>query len=246
MSDTEIQDTAVTDDATENATDATTATTDDDFDGIIADLEADRDTWKQRASDADKIVEALRERAEAAEKKQADAEAALAAAQTAADAGEADQADASGTPEKASQTDAGEPEPDAAVEGQRQNAEAAKWRKRLREAQVQHEAAIAALTAERDGLADTLARTRQAQVDARLAEAGLDMRVLTAGGHTLDTLVGDDGLIDNGRLDAAVADSLVAFQRPRKPSPNPLMGRGGADPAVRKNGKDIWDAAFRT
>jgi hypothetical protein len=237
--------TAVTDDDT--PTDSTT-TEDDEFDALITDLESDRDSWKGRAEDAEKMLDELRERAESAEKAQAAAELALKEAE-AATAGEADDTE---PPAEASAADAGEPtDGDAvdgkggdAVDGKGGNAEAAKWRKKLRDAEKEHETAIAALTAERDGLSDTLTRTRQSQIDARLAETGLEMRVLTAGGHTVDSLLGDDGLIDNDRLTAAVNESLAAFNRPRRPSPNPLVGRGGSGGVVQKSGAQVWREAF--
>jgi hypothetical protein len=86
---------------------------------------------------------------------------------------------------------------------------------------------------ERDELADTLTRTRQAIVDRALGEAGLNKRLLTAAGYTLDSLVDDEsGLISSDKLSAAVDEAVREFgvtPKSRRPAPNPLVGRGGGD-----------------
>lgn len=80
---------------------------------------------------------------------------------------------------------------------------------------------------ERDALADTLARTRQSIVDRAVSAAGLDPRLLTAAGHTADSLVGDDGLIDHDALADAIAATKREFRVSNGLQPNPQQGHAG-------------------
>jgi hypothetical protein len=108
------------------------------------------------------------------------------------------------------------------------NHEAARWRRRLRESEQQ--------VTERDQtiteLRDTLERTRQSVVDNAVAAANLDPRLLVAAGHTVDTLVGDDGLIDHERLSQAIAATAEQFRVRRTPAPNPQQGTGSHHPGA--------------
>lgn len=100
--------------------------------------------------------------------------------------------------------------------------EAKRYRLRLRDAER-----------ERDELRDTLERTRAAIVDNAVQAAGLDPRLLAAAGHTVDTLVGDDGLIDPAKLSEAVTATAQEFRVPpkgRPPQPNRQQGTGGGQP----------------
>ncbi|MBB2770548.1 UNVERIFIED_ORG: hypothetical protein GGE11_001443 [Mycolicibacterium obuense] len=97
---------------------------------------------------------------------------------------------------------------------------------------------------ERDELRDTLARTRQAIVDNAVQTVGLDPRLLAAAGHTLDSLVGDDGLIDPAKLSEAVTATAQEFRvtpKGRPPAPNPQQGRPGPAP----KGKASWSKALK-
>jgi len=104
--------------------------------------------------------------------------------------------------------------------------EAARYRQRLR-------ATEAELATARDAHAattDVLTRQRQALVDATLAAAGLDARLLAAAGHTVDEFVGDDGLVDRAKIAEAAKAAVVEFGvQPRRsgPRPNPQQGRPG-------------------
>ncbi len=167
--------------------------------------------------------------------------------------------DASGTVEEDSTPpESNDDEPDET----NPNREAAKYRKRLREAeqkltdaQTEHETAIEALTkghtdtvaqltTERDSLAELLARTRESIVDQALTAADIDPRLFTAAGHTIDGLLAADELIDPEKLNDAVTDTR-AMQTPpaRRPAPNPLVG-GGSDAEPAESGKEVWARAF--
>jgi hypothetical protein len=102
------------------------------------------------------------------------------------------------------------------------NREAKRYRLKLRE--TERECAT---------LRDTLTRTRQAIVDTAVNAAGLDPRLLAAAGHTLDTLVGDDGLIDAAKLSEAISSAAQEFNiaaKGRPPKPNFQQGSAGGQP----------------
>lgn len=114
-------------------------------------------------------------------------------------------------------------------DGSRSNREK-RYRLRLREAER-----------ERDELRDTLTRTRRAIVDNAVQAAGLDPRLLAAAGHTLDTLVGDDGLIDPGKLSEAVTVTAREFRitpKGRPPQPNRQQGTGSGQPPAKSSWAD--------
>jgi hypothetical protein len=96
---------------------------------------------------------------------------------------------------------------------------------------------------ERDELRDTLQRTRQSIVDKAVQTSGLDPRLLAAAGHTLDSLVGDNDLIDH----AALADAVTATKREFRVSnglqPNPQQGHGGG---VQARGEASWSKALKS
>ncbi|AKK28206.1 hypothetical protein [Mycobacterium sp. EPa45] len=131
---------------------------------------------------------------------------------------------------------------------QRTTNEAARYRTRLRAAEADlAEARITAewLIAESRDMID---RTRQAVIDRELGRAGLDPALLTAAGHTTDTLLDDSGLIDHDKLTAAVESTIAQFRvdipgRPRRPDPVGAVGRGGA-PQI-PGGLEQFTAAFR-
>ncbi|CKI51625.1 hypothetical protein LTT02_21885 [Mycolicibacterium smegmatis] len=97
---------------------------------------------------------------------------------------------------------------------------------------------------ELDELRDTLQRTRAAIVENAVQAAGLDPRLLTAAGHTVDSLVGDDGLIDGTKLSEAVTATAREFRVPpkgRPPQPNRQQGTGSGQPP----GKASWSKALK-
>lgn len=124
-------------------------------------------------------------------------------------------------------------EPDDQDDGGSPGNEAKRYRLRLREAER-----------ERDVLRDILERTRQSIVDNAVGAAGLDPRLLTAAGHKLDSLVGDDGLIDAAKLSEAVAATAREFRiapKGRRPQPNPQQGSYGPPP----RGQASWGKALK-
>ncbi|GAA1225110.1 hypothetical protein [Mycolicibacterium alvei] len=97
---------------------------------------------------------------------------------------------------------------------------------------------------ERDQLADTLARTRAAIVDSAVNAAGVDPRLLAAAGHTLDTMVGEDGLIDREKLADAITETAREFRVPpkgRPPHPNHQQGHASGHPGT----KSSWSGAIK-
>jgi hypothetical protein len=97
---------------------------------------------------------------------------------------------------------------------------------------------------ERDELRDTLDRTRQSIVDNAVNAAGVDPRLMVAAGHTVDTLVGDDGLIDAERLSQAITHTAAEFRvtpKGRPPAPNVQQGHGSQPPAS----KSSWSGALK-
>lgn len=139
--------------------------------------------------------------------------------------------------DEAGQTDPTTGDDTGATDGNQDDAkignEAARYRRRLREAER-----------ERDELRDTLAKTRQSIVDNAVAAAGLNPRLMVAAGHTLDTLVGDDGLIDHGKLSEAITNTAQEFNvapKGRPPQPNPQQGRPG--PPAKSEAS--WSSALK-
>ncbi|ORW51343.1 hypothetical protein AWB90_05315 [Mycobacterium paraense] len=212
---------------TETTTDTTpenetgTADTDaapEDYDAILAGLEADRDQWKQRAEMAEQNVEDLRQRADAAE-------AAVAAAQ--ANPGEPE-------PDPAADHSAqAENEPQNEPEGENQpKGRDGRYRERLREAE-----------AERAALAETLAQTRRSIIDQHIASAGYKPEAFQE--LAIEDVINDAGVIDTDKLAAAVtarADTLGLARQSRRPQPDRLLGNGGDAASISDRQK--WDAAF--
>lgn len=111
--------------------------------------------------------------------------------------------------------------------------QAAGYRVKLREAER-----------ERDDAQNLVNSTRQSIVDRAVAAAQLDQRHWAAADIPLTSLLGDDGLIDDAKLSAALDSAAELTQlKPRRPAPNPLAGRvGGGEP--QPSGKAVWDSAF--
>lgn len=95
---------------------------------------------------------------------------------------------------------------------------------------------------ERDELRDTLQRTRQAVVDNAVSAAHMDPRLLAAAGHTLDSLVGDDGLIDHDTLAEAITATRREFRVSNGLQPNPQQGRVGG----QGRGTASWSKALKS
>lgn len=144
-----------------------------------------------------------------------------------ADAGNPPPGEPAPTSDDDTETPGSEPDGDGGNGGR----EAAKYRRRLRETE-----------AERDQLADTLARTRQSIVDNAVQAAGLDPRLLGAAGHSLDSLVGKDGLVSHDKLAEAISTTAQEFglNRPGLRA-NPQQGRGGPQSGTTAS----WSEALR-
>ncbi|MGV0777723.1 hypothetical protein [Mycolicibacter kumamotonensis] len=133
------------------------------------------------------------------------------------------------TPASERDDDTADDQDDDQDDGSRSNREK-RYRLRLRDAER-----------ERDELRDTLTRTRQAIVDTAVQAVGLDPRLLAAAGHTLDTLVGDDGLIDPAKLSEAVTVTAREFRitpKGRPPQPNRQQGTGSGQPPAKSSWAD--------
>ncbi|MCG7583678.1 hypothetical protein [Mycolicibacterium sp. OfavD-34-C] len=119
-------------------------------------------------------------------------------------------------------------------DGSRTNREK-RYRLRLRDAERQ-----------RDEARDLLARTRQAIVDTAVTAAGVDPRLMVAAGHTVDTLLGEDGLIDPDKLAEAIAATGWEFRvtpKGRPPQPNPAQGHQSGQ--LGGLGKSSWAGAIK-
>ena len=112
------------------------------------------------------------------------------------------------------------------------NAEAAKYRKRLRDTE-----------AERDALAAKIEAYQRAEVE-QYAEHLQKPSAIWAAGIELADLLDDEGNIDPEKTTAAVeaaATDLGLSTRPRAPRPHPAQMSGGAAP----NGEKVEDALAR-
>lgn len=121
---------------------------------------------------------------------------------------------------------------DAQDDSTRSNREK-RYRLRLREAEQ-----------ERDELADTLTRTRQAIVASVVAGSGYAPRVAELVSADMDALLTEDGLPDpekiTGALSAVVADFGFARQ-PRPPQPNRQQGTSSGQPPANPS----WAGAIK-
>ena len=109
--------------------------------------------------------------------------------------------------------------------------ESRKYRRRAQEAET-----------ERDNLRELLTRTRQTIIDTAVTRAGIDPRLMTAAGRdNLEEYLTDDGMIDPGKLDAAITATATEFRR--RPIPDPTLGRPTEAP--KQGGRAVWDAAFK-
>ncbi|OHV03889.1 hypothetical protein [Mycobacterium talmoniae] len=89
--------------------------------------------------------------------------------------------------------------------------------------------------AERDQANELLARTRQSIVDDALTTAGVDPRLLTAAGHSIESFIdADTGLIDRDQLAEAIEAVRDEFKLPRGFTPNRSQGAGGQPPPPAK------------
>ncbi|MGU3651628.1 hypothetical protein [Mycolicibacterium sp. A43C] len=112
--------------------------------------------------------------------------------------------------------------------------EAARYRRRLRDAEAANEALAADHAAElasaetaHAATTEVLTRQREAIMAATLERAGLDPRLAAAAGITTGSVLGEDGLIDATKLAEAVRSAVAEFgvtPRTKGPTPNRQQG----------------------
>jgi len=178
----------------------------EDYDAILSNLEADRDHHRQRAEMAETALGELQQRVETAETAAREAQAALEAAQQAAQ----------------DDSEATEPTPEGDDSGQQENEpqdetgrKPAGVRQRLAEAE-----------AERDALRERLSAQRTAVYEDAIARAGVTGLLMSAAGHTAETLAGEDGVIDPGAVVETAQQVAAEAGIPRRPKADPMLGRG--------------------
>ena len=120
-------------------------------------------------------------------------------------------------------------EHDSAPESESANAEAARWRVKLRETET-----------ERDGLAAQLEAVRTDQVNAHATAAGITPKALWASGAQLPELLDDNGVVDPDKVAEAVAKARTELGIPTKQPAR--MGRSGLGPP--RAPRDTWRDAF--
>ncbi|MGK2880435.1 MAG: hypothetical protein ACSLE6_06440 [Mycobacterium sp.] len=180
---------------------------------------------------------------------------------------DADLAEVTDTPEAEPTADGDRAEPDAtaadaaedaaedAVPDDKLGRDAAKYRRRLRDAEatiasleVAHGETVASLEAAHAATADTLTRQRQAILDATLANAGLDSRLAIAAGIKVDALLAEDGLLDGAKMTEAITGAVAEFGvSPKRngPQPNPQQGQVSSPPSG-KGWSDVIPAGARS
>jgi len=121
-----------------------------------------------------------------------------------------------------------EQQADGDQDGQNPNAEAIRYRRQLRAAQADL-AAMATRLEQQQSIVDTIAMAR-----------GVDPRLLTAAGHTLETLSDERGVIDQAAVLDAVATVVREFRIAQPVKPNPQQGKAG--PVF---GASTWAEVFR-
>jgi hypothetical protein len=110
------------------------------------------------------------------------------------------------------------------------NAEAAKWRRRLRETQAELEKTAAQLDA-----------VHRQQVELMLADTGVKPAAVWTVTDVAE-LLGDDGAIDTEKVTAAVETARERFGIPKRATGNHVPGVGN-QPSVLPKG-DTWTQAF--
>jgi hypothetical protein len=127
------------------------------------------------------------------------------------------------------QTDQGTPEPDGQGNDEANDADDAQddsgRRRGVRER-------LAEAEAERDALRETLTRQQQAVYSDAIGRAGVAGTLMAAAERGLESLVGDDGVIHPADVTAAADQVAAEAGIPRRPQPDPALGRGGDGSAV--------------
>lgn len=105
------------------------------------------------------------------------------------------------------------------------NAEAAKWRRRLRETEQAHLDAEATWKTERDQLVAQRDALRRAEVDRIATEHGVKPALVWAAGTELGDLVAEDGTVDKDKVAATVDGVRREFLPAPRLAPS-LLGAG--------------------
>ena len=112
------------------------------------------------------------------------------------------------------------PEDDQDDDQQSPNAEAAKWRTKLRAAE-----------AERDQLRDQITAQQRALINWRASTAqsgAVDPQLLDAAGITITDLLDDNGHLDMTAVDQFIDQTAIKFRVQRHIKPNPQQGNPSA------------------
>jgi hypothetical protein len=105
--------------------------------------------------------------------------------------------------------------------------EAAKYRRRLRDTE-----------AERDTLTGKLTEAREALLEAKLGKGRVKAEALKAAGHDVDSLIANNGSIDDAKLQFAIKDTMVRFGI----APTLIIPGEGRSPESRGNTPSWSDA----
>lgn len=112
--------------------------------------------------------------------------------------------------------DVDQPDAEQEQEPDNGNAEAAKWRRKLRDAE-----------AERDALTEQLTAQHRAIIDWRATNAArgaVDPQLLDAAGIDITDLLDDNGHLDMTAVDTFIDDTATKFRVHRTIKPNPQQG----------------------
>jgi hypothetical protein len=121
-------------------------------------------------------------------------------------------------------------DPDDGDESKSANAEAAKYRRRLRDSQAQ----LGSVTAQLDAV-------QRQQVELLIAESGVKPTAVWSVTGVAE-LLGDDGAIDTEKVTAAVETAREKFGIPKRQKGNFVPGVGNQPSAMPKT--DTWTDAF--
>lgn len=141
----------------------------------------------------------------------------------------AESTDSDGADTTVDQDSADEDQDDDAGDGP--GREAAKYRRRLRDAE-----------AERDQLAEQIVAWQRAEVERQATAGGLKPAALWASGTELAGLLGDDGTVDESKVSAAISGARESLGIP-KPVHNTKEGRNVRRSDSKPSGKEAMVSA---
>lgn len=125
------------------------------------------------------------------------------------------------------------------------NAEAAKYRRRLRETEAAHLEAEQTWQTERDQLISQRDALRRAEVERIAEDHGVKSALIWAAGTELDALVADDGTVDKDKA----ATAIDGVRREFLPAPRLAPGLNGAgrmgEPIGPGAAAPTWDSIIK-